>query len=110
MMLRVFADALRKEDNNFELFWAVHEIGKSLYCIMQIMRRDDAWQFEEASAWAKALNKAGSGRYSIFVPIVKANFSGSEMIGGTPQSLIQEVKSWGVRNRRGDVERKAVVR
>ena len=110
MMLRVIADAITREDNNFEVVWSVHEVGKALYSLMQSLGHNDAWQYEEASGWAHALNKFGAGRFTVFIPVAKSAFNGMEMTGGTPQSLIQEVKSWGVRNRRGDIERKAVVK
>lgn len=110
MMLRLFAYANGRNERAFEVLWAVHEIGKGLYATMQAMGCDDKWQFEEATAWSYALNKEGLGKYTVFVPIVRSNFNGVEMTGGTPQSLIQQVKSWGVKNRRGDVERKAIVK
>jgi hypothetical protein len=110
IMLRLFNFAISKEDNVFELAWCVHEIGKGLYRIMSALKQDDMWQFEEASAWACALNKEGTGKYSVYVPIVKSNFNGIEMTGGAPQSLISQVFCWGVKTRRGDVERKAIVK
>jgi hypothetical protein len=109
LMLRLFAHANMNDESAFELFWSVHEIGKSLYTLMRTLGYNDSWQFQEANAWAHGMNKEGSGKYSIFVPVVNSNFNGLEMIGGNPQSLIQEVRSWGVRNRRGDTERKAIV-
>lgn len=110
MMLRIFAGANRRDDNGFELVWSVHEIGKALYALMDVLGYDKDWQFNEARAWAHALNREGAGRFGIFVPVASATFNAQEMTGGVPQSLIQSVKSWGVRNRRGDVERKAFVK
>jgi hypothetical protein len=110
MMLRVIADAMTRDDNSFELIWSVHEAGKALYTLMEFLGHNEVWQYEEAFAWARALNRYGEGRFTVFIPVVRSTFSGLEMTGGTPQSPIQEVKSWGVKNRRGDVERKAIVR
>jgi hypothetical protein len=110
MMLRVIADAMTRDDSNFELIWSVHEAGKALYALMHVLGHSDVWHYEEATAWARALNSYGEGRFTLFVPVVNSTFSGLEMSGGTPQSTIKEVKSWGVKNRRGDVERKAIVR
>ena len=77
---------------------------------MQTIGHDSVWQYQEASAWAAAMNKYGAGRFSIYVPAVDSVFNGLEMTGGTAHTPVTEVKSWGVKNRRGDVERKAVVR
>jgi hypothetical protein len=109
IMLRVFAGANAREDSAFELVWCVHEIGKALYAVMQALGNGHEWQYEEAIAWALALNKEGNGRYRIFVPVVSASVNTIEMTGGSPNGAVQVVKSWGVKNARGDVERKAIV-
>jgi uncharacterized protein YukE len=110
IMLRVVNSAMFRGEITFELTWSVHEVGKSLYSVMRSLGYDENTCHEEASAWAHALNRFGQGKFAIFVPAVKTAFSGLEMTGGTPQTAIQEVKSWGVRNKLGDVDRKAVVK
>ena len=111
LMLRVLEDTMLRDDNgSFEIAWSAHEIGKGLYGLMQSLGHDSVWQYQEASAWAAAMNKYGAGRFSIYVPAVDSVFNGLEMTGGTAHTPVTEVKSWGVKNRRGDVERKAVVR
>jgi hypothetical protein len=110
IMLRLLASAMERNEKTFELIWSVHEIGRALYGIMRTLGFDESRCQEEASAWARTLNKYGEGAFTIFVPAVKSAFNGLEMTGGTPQSVIQEVRSWGVRNKLGDVERKAIVR
>jgi hypothetical protein len=110
IVLRVFADASAREDNAFELVWCVHEIGKALYAVMQALGNGHEWQYEEAIAWALALNKESNGRYLVFVPVVNASFNTIEMTGGAPGGAEQMVKSWGVRNARGDIERRAIVK
>jgi hypothetical protein len=110
LMLRVFAAACERDDSAFELYLSVHEIGKSLYALMRTSDYDQTWQYVEASAWARALHKEGQSRFSIFIPIEKATFNSVEMVGGSPDRLIQTVESWGVRNKTGNVERRAIVR
>jgi hypothetical protein len=110
LMLRVFAGASAREDSEFELVWCVHEIGKALYAVMQALGKNHEWQYEEAIAWALALNRHSNARYRIFVPVVNASFNIVEMTGGPPNGAVQMVKSWGVRNARGDVERRAIVK
>lgn len=110
IMLRVVASAMLRSENSFELIWGIHEVGKSLYATMQALGYDNSVCYEEASAWACALNKYGQGKFTVFIPAERSAFSGLEMTGGAPQTIVQEIKSWGVRNKLGDVERKAIVK
>jgi hypothetical protein len=110
VMLRVVASALLRNENNFELVWGIHEVGRSLYATMQSLGYNENGCHEEASAWACALNKYGQGKFTIFIPAERSAFSSLEMTGGTPQTTVKEIKSWGVRNKLGDVERKAIVK
>ncbi len=106
--------------STFDIVSNIHSIGKELASIIKLQIEKERKEhqkepekhanFTTLSACAAAFNKKAEGLYSVFVPIEGSAFNGLEMTGGTSQELVREVLSWGVRNRRGDTERKAIVR
>ena len=111
--------------NYFEINYGAHEIGKLLVYLLDakyvhdmggkpIKQSPDYRQYtdhlyNQMTNWARIMNKMAKNNFGVFVPIAGAAFDGIEMSGGTANSLISEVRGWGIRNRSGNVERKAPV-
>jgi hypothetical protein len=110
VQLRDFAIKLRKaEATSLECIACVHEVGKRLYALMQALGYDSDAQWREANAWAFAINKVSGNSLRIFTIHVGEPFSAEQMHGGTANSPVRAVRSWGVKNARNLVQERALV-
>lgn len=107
--LRQFSIKRRRVAQSAEMVECVHEIGVRLFALMQALGYSPAMQWNEADAWAQALNREGRGQFSIFLVETGDRIDPELMAGGGASPVVREVRSWGVRNSRQEAQCRALV-
>jgi hypothetical protein len=107
--LRAFKCANDQENNDYVLVDRAFDIGVLLFEVMKNLSYDTEQKRREAEIWAEKLMDEGKSRFGIIIPHLGVPFDTREMRDGTPGGKVLDVRSWGIRDKRGFMAQKAIV-